>query len=81
MSTQPSGHREVAIAVDGMSCSSCVRHVREGLAALPGVTEVEVSLEDGRAIVRLEGEGTAREALLQAVREAGYGAEIASGDA
>ena len=40
--------------VAGMTCDNCVRHVTEALQALPGVAEVHVTLETGRAAVRSE---------------------------
>ena len=42
----------IKISIDGMSCENCVRHVREALSALDGVTGVEVSLEKGEAEVQ-----------------------------
>ena len=42
----------IKISIDGMSCENCVRHVREALAALDGVTGVQVSLEKGEAEVQ-----------------------------
>ena len=38
------------IKIEGMMCEHCVRAVKNGLEALPGVT-AEVSLADGTAIV------------------------------
>ena len=42
----------IKISIDGMSCENCVRHVREALAGLDGVTGVDVSLEKGEAEVQ-----------------------------
>jgi copper chaperone CopZ len=53
-----------------MSCNNCVRHVGDALRAVPGVTAVEVSLADQRAIVTHEGAAAA--ALVAAVVSAGY---------
>ena len=33
----------IRISVDGMSCANCARHVKEALAGLEGVAQVEVS--------------------------------------
>lgn len=60
--------------VTGMSCGHCVRAVEKALRAVPGVRDAEVSLEGGRATV--QGDAGA-EALIAAVREEGYGAEVA----
>jgi copper chaperone len=64
----------IQLKVEGMTCMHCVAAVRKALAAVDGVEEVvDVSLEPGSATVR----GNARaEALIAAVKEAGYTASI-----
>ena len=37
--------------VTGMTCGHCVAHVTEEVQAVPGVTEVQVTLEGGRMVV------------------------------
>ncbi|MGV6875560.1 heavy metal translocating P-type ATPase [Pseudochelatococcus sp. B33] len=65
----PAGLTELAI--DGMSCASCVGNVERALKAVPGVTEATVNLATERAHVR----GTAdADALIAAVAGAGYAA-------
>lgn len=57
------------LKVTGMSCGHCEKAVREALEQVPGATGVKVDLTAGTATV----EGTAaNDALLAAVREAGY---------
>jgi len=34
--------------VTGMTCGHCVMHVKEEVSAIPGVTDVAVTLEDGK---------------------------------
>lgn len=41
----------VELTVVGMTCGSCVKHVKRALQAVRGVANVEVDLENGRAIV------------------------------
>jgi copper chaperone len=67
--------RMIELNVTGMTCQHCVRAASNALARVPGVTRVvEVSLQPGRAVV----EGTASvEALVAALRQEGYGAEVA----
>jgi Cu+-exporting ATPase len=64
----------VALAIDGMSCASCVGRVEKALAAVPGVVEASVNLATAQATVtRLAGAadlGT----LRQAVQRSGYDA-------
>ena len=40
---------QIIIKVAGMSCQGCVKNVTGVLLALPGVSEVKVSLEEARA--------------------------------
>ena len=39
------------LKIEGMMCAHCQKHVQEALAAMPGVTEVEVDLEGKKADV------------------------------
>lgn len=62
------------LAIDGMSCGMCVRHVTKALRELPGVEPKEVSV--GSATVEFDPSLTAEEKMLDAVRLAGYPARI-----
>jgi Cu+-exporting ATPase len=59
------------IAVDGMTCASCVRRVEKAIAATQGVQTVAVNLATGRASVGLAPKAEA-EPVLAAIRKAGY---------
>lgn len=59
----------VELAVEGMTCASCVGRVEKALKAVPGVTEAVVNLATERATVR--GVAAADE-LIAAVQKAGY---------
>jgi len=61
------------LKVSGMTCGHCAHAVTVALQKVPGVTAVDVRVEHGRA--RVEGEATP-EALIAAVAEAGYGAQV-----
>ena len=62
------------LAIEGMTCASCVGRVERALKAVPGVTEAAVNLATERATVR----GTAdAAALVAAIAEAGYEARPA----
>ena len=67
---------EKKLKVEGMMCQHCVKHVTEALAAVEGVEKVDVSLEEGTAVVRCA-EGVTDDALLAAVRGADYACEMA----
>ncbi|MFP4145229.1 MAG: heavy-metal-associated domain-containing protein [Phycisphaeraceae bacterium] len=65
--------------VRGMSCEGCADRVRKSLLELPGVTDVDVSVEKSRASVDYNAPKIEPAQFLQAVRDAGYEAEIAGG--
>lgn len=68
----------VELAVEGMTCASCVGRVERALLAVPGVSAASVNLATERATVR----GAADvEALLAAIDRAGYGARLLDGSA
>ena len=61
--------------VIGMTCDHCVRAVTEEVAAITGVTEVQVDLPSGRVDVTSTRE-LDRDEMVAAIDEAGY--ELAS---
>jgi copper chaperone len=63
----------IELKVEGMSCGSCVKHIKEALAPLAGVEAVEVDLAAGQ--VRVTGTPTSA-ALLAALDAAGYPAQL-----
>ena len=68
----------VDIAIEGMTCASCVARVERALTAVPGVVSANVNLATERATVT----GTADAALLQnAVETVGYGARLVQASA
>ena len=63
--------RDTVLEVQGMTCSSCVRHVNEALADVDGVSRVDVRLPDGLVVVEHDARA-AVERLVDVLREAGY---------
>lgn len=59
--------------VAGMTCQGCVRSVRNVLETLPGVSVVDVSLEDGQVNVEYDGSKTGPKQFKEVVEGAGYG--------
>ena len=59
------------LAIEGMTCASCVGRVERALRTVPGVTAARVNLATERAVV--EGGVDAR-LLIQAIDDAGYAA-------
>ena len=61
------------LAVEGMTCASCVARVERALASVPGVAAARVNLATERAMV----EGSIEPALLvKAIEDAGYEARV-----
>lgn len=65
---------QTKLKVSGMTCMHCVGAVTKALQKVPGVEKAEVSLEQEQAIVTGKADTAA---LLAAVKEEGYGAEVA----
>ena len=65
---------ETEIKITSMTCSGCVKSVTRVLERLPGVSGVDVSLEQGYARVRYDGAKVDTAQLREAIEEAGYGA-------
>jgi Cu+-exporting ATPase len=63
------------LSISGMSCASCVAQVEKSLNKLPEVASATVNLATERAHVELRKE-IATERIVQAVADAGYGAEL-----
>lgn len=61
------------LAVEGMTCASCVGRVERALKDVPGVSEAIVNLATERATVR--GLASA-DALIAAIKKAGYEAQV-----
>ncbi|GGK33507.1 hypothetical protein GCM10008955_29430 [Deinococcus malanensis] len=61
------------LIVSGMTCGHCETAVKNALKDVPGVEDVRVDLKGGTAAV--EGNADAQ-ALIAAVTEEGYGAQV-----
>src|SRR5690625_6805453 len=60
------------LAVEGMSCASCIARVEGALRAIPGVAAASVNLATGRASVRFPAGAVAVPDLEAAIRRAGF---------
>jgi P-type Cu+ transporter len=72
-------HATVELAVEEMTCASCVGRVERALKSVPGVETANVNLATGRATVGVL-DGVATADLIAAVAGAGYPSK-AAGDA
>lgn len=58
--------------VTGMTCDNCEKHIREEVAQIEGVTDIEISHASGRLSVTTAGNPVDDATVLSAVDEAGY---------
>jgi Cu+-exporting ATPase len=68
---------KVTIPVSGMTCASCSGRVQRALETHPGVQAAAVNLMLKSATVEFDPASTSPEALVEAIRGTGYGAELA----
>jgi len=73
-------HEESDLAIQGMTCASCVARVEKALARTPGVLSATVNLATERAHV-VAAAGVGIEPLRKAVQAAGYEAQSADREA
>ena len=59
------------LKIEGMMCKHCVKHVHDALAAMDGVTAVDVSLEKNSAEVTAERD-IPNEEFAKVITDAGY---------
>ncbi|MEW5723056.1 MAG: heavy-metal-associated domain-containing protein [Thermodesulfobacteriota bacterium] len=63
---------KVELKVTGMSCGHCEMSVKKALKALDGVSSAEADRQAQKAVVQADLGRVTREALIAAVRKAGY---------
>jgi len=66
--------------IGGMDCEACAGVIRNKLLETPGVAAAEVHYPAGHAMVRYDAARVTPEALLAAVKSAGYSATPADGN-
>ncbi|MGP8435882.1 heavy metal translocating P-type ATPase [Paraburkholderia fungorum] len=76
--TPAPGSQATELAIGGMTCTSCAMRVEKALAKVPGVANVSVNLATETASVNPDqtGAGADTDALIAAVRKAGYEATL-----
>lgn len=76
----PGTTEQIRIPVSGMTCAACQSHVQKTLEKQPGVLDASVNLMMKNASVTFDPAVTTPNSLVDAIRETGYGAELASPD-
>jgi copper chaperone CopZ len=59
------------LAIEGMTCGSCVRHVQQALVALDGVEISSIAI--GSAEISYDPKRVDRNAIIETIRDQGYG--------
>ncbi len=77
---QTRGTETVHLALEGMSCASCVATIESALNDVPGVLDARVNFASEEATVELADKTVQVDQLIDAVSNAGYQARAASDD-
>jgi len=70
----------IRIPVSGMTCAACSARIQRTLQKQPGVADANVNLMMKTATVRFDPRTVTPENLVEAIRETGYGAQLANPD-
>jgi len=71
---------QAALAVNGMTCASCVAHVQKAALAVAGVRQCDINLARGRAMIGFDPGRTNAAEVAAAVSKAGYPSEPEAAD-
>ncbi|MFL5562709.1 MAG: heavy metal translocating P-type ATPase [Gemmatimonadaceae bacterium] len=71
---------QIRIPVSGMTCAACQARVQRALQKTPGVADASVNLMMNSAAVTFDPRVSSPNALVDAIRATGYGAELAAPD-
>ncbi|XP_071320068.1 copper-transporting ATPase 2 isoform X2 [Trachinotus anak] len=80
---QSSGHSvesAVQVRVDGMHCQSCVQSIEGQIGELPGVSYIQVSLQDCAALIIFQPLLVAQQELRDKIEDMGFDATLLSED-
>jgi copper chaperone CopZ len=69
---------DTLLAVEGMTCRSCVSHVKKALLEIDGVENVDVRFSEGKVRVLHDAGAAPVPQLVEALAEAGYPATPAA---
>lgn len=67
--------QQLVLEIQGMTCEGCAPAVEKALPDVPGVSAASVNYEKAETVLFVpKGQDVPRDAILQAVRQAGYSA-------
>lgn len=70
----------VYIRVDGMHCQSCVQSIEGRIGELPGVSHIQVSLQDGTALIVFQPLLVTQQVLRDKIEDMGFDANFFTED-
>src|SRR3990172_2310162 len=80
--SKPETRETIRLRIEGMTCGGCVARVERALQSVEGVAHARVNLTTQVAAIDPGGQMPDRQALIEAVRAAGYDADtFRTGDA
>jgi P-type Cu+ transporter len=74
------GSETIVLPVTGMTCAACQSRIQRQLSRAPGVADASVNLLMGSATVTFDPMRSSADALVQVVRDTGYGADLPAAD-
>jgi len=77
-SDAPKGTERVVLAIENMTCAACPHNVRKALAAVEGVTVLEVTMNPPRATVEYDSSKVELSELTKATNDIGYPSSLAN---
>lgn len=66
----------ITLKIDGMTCGGCVSSVTRVLSETTGVSNAQVDLASGTAVVQFDAAQTSAVALIDVVEDAGFDAAV-----
>src|SRR3972149_5173315 len=67
----------LTLPIEGMTCASCVSHVQQALASLPGATDVAVNPATGKASLTYDPSRSGLDDMQRAFPNSGYRVPVA----
>jgi len=80
-SATPARLKTLHVALEGMTCASCVSTIEGALSTVPGVVDARVNFATEEATIDVDSESVEIDELISAVSGAGYGAREIDDDA
>lgn len=74
--TKPEGGKRISLELSGMHCASCAGLIERGLKKTPGVVSASVNFAAEKALVTFNDNKVDENGLIDAVKRAGYQAEV-----